>query len=39
MQPDLHLLDAKQMEDFQSFLKLLLATAASGRMLNHKEIF
>lgn len=39
MQPDLHLLDAKQMEDFQSFLKLLLATAASGGMLNHKEIF
>lgn len=39
MQPDLHVLDAKQMEDLKSFLKLLLQTVTSGRMLNQKEIF
>lgn len=39
MQTDLHLLDAKQMGEFLFFLKLLLLTVTSGRMLNQKEIF
>lgn len=39
MQPDLHLLDAKQVGDSQSFLKLLLQTVTYGMMLNQKDIF
>lgn len=35
----IHLLDAKQVEDSQSFLKVLLQIVTSGMMLNQKEIF